>query len=85
MSNSLLEFNYVYAKQKGCLSCQNKCKYLDIAKRVLDADEPKRNFARYILAVIENKEAVAVKYSQLKNIVLREISDFSLTPDGVRD
>lgn len=83
MSKSLLDLDYVYAKQKGCVSCQNKCKYLDIAKRVLDADEPKRAFTRYILAAIENKEAITAQYSHLKNIVLREISDLSLTPDEI--
>jgi hypothetical protein len=83
MSKSLLALDYVYAKQKGCVSCQNKCKYLDIAKRILDAPEPKRAFTRYLLAAIENKDAVTSKYSYLKDIVLREISALLLTPDEI--
>lgn len=81
MSKTILTLNHIYAKQKGCLSCQNKCKYLDIARRILTADEPERTFARYILSVIENKEALATQYSNLRNVVLREISDLSLTSD----
>jgi len=83
MSQLNAELDIIYAKQKGCISCQNKCKYLDLVKQILNYDEIEFTFFKYVLSIVENKDNITKKYGILKEAVINSIPDISLSPESI--
>jgi len=77
MARLSLDLDNIYAKQKGCIQCQNKCKYLDIVRQILGSEEIEFAFYRYILSIIDDINNIANKYTMLKEGVIKSISDIS--------
>lgn len=81
MSQLTADLDNIYAKQRGCIQCQNKCKYLDIVKQILNYIES--TFSKYVLSIIEDKKNITEKYNILKNTVIKSIPDISLSPKDI--
>jgi len=83
MAHLTSNLDEIYAKQKGCSRCLNKCKFLDIVKRILDSEETDLIFSKYILSIVENKKNITEKYSVLKDSVIKSLPDIYLSPENL--
>jgi len=77
------DLNNIYAKQKGCLTCRNKCKYLDITRQILKYDGIKFLYRKYLISIIEDKKNITDKYKFLKDEIVKSIPDVSIQPESL--
>lgn len=82
MARLTSDLNNIYAKQKGCLACRDKCKYLDITRQILNNDGITYSYRKYLISIIGDIGNITDRYQFLKDEIFKSIPDVSIQSDS---
>jgi hypothetical protein len=86
MADRVSELSLSYGKHVGCALCRNKCKYSDLAERIIDDPAAGERFSNFVLAMVESTDLVAGQYQVLKEALLeRALYDMTLSAEEIEN